>query len=58
MEKRGLESILGGFESIGRILSSETRFKKLQEEVNRCVADMEQGNYHTKEELMKRYGLE
>lgn len=30
----------------------------LEEEVDRCVADMEKGNYFTKEELMKRYGLE
>lgn len=45
-------------EACERILGSETRFKKLQEEVNRCVADMEKGNYYTKEELMKRYGLE
>lgn len=36
---------------------SKALFDKLQEEANRCVADMEQGNYHTKEELMKRYGL-
>lgn len=36
---------------------SKALFDKLQEEVDRCVADMEQGNYHTREELMKRYGL-
>lgn len=38
-------------------LDSKALFDKLQEEVDRCVADMEQGNYHTREELMKRYGL-
>lgn len=37
---------------------SKALFDKLQEEVDRCVADMEKGNYFTKEELMKRYGLE
>lgn len=37
---------------------SKALLDKLQEEVNRCVADMEKGNYFTKEELMKRYGLE
>lgn len=37
---------------------SKALFDKVQEEVDRCVADMEQGNYHTKEELMKRYGIE
>ena len=36
---------------------SKALFDKVQEEVDRCVADMEQGNYHTREELMKRYGL-
>ena len=36
---------------------SKALFDKLQEEVDRCVADMEKGNYFTKEELMKRYGL-
>lgn len=35
----------------------EQIFKELQAEINQTVADMEQGNYHTKEELMKRYGL-
>lgn len=42
-----------------RILGSDSEalFDKLQEEANRCVADMEKGNYFTKEELMKRYGL-
>lgn len=43
------ESILGS--------GSKIRFDKLQEEINQIVADMEQGNYHTREELMKRYGL-
>ena len=37
---------------------SKALFDKLQEEVDRCVADMEKGNYFTKEELIKRYGLE
>ena len=37
---------------------SKALFDKLQEEVDRCVADMEKGNYFTKEELMKRSGLE
>lgn len=36
---------------------SKIRFDKLQAEINQIVADMEQGNYHTREELMKRYGL-
>ena len=36
---------------------SKALFDKVQEEVDRCVADMEQGTYHTREELMKRYGL-
>lgn len=42
-----------------RILGSgsKIRFDKLQAEINQIVADMEQGNYHTREELMKRYGL-
>lgn len=42
-----------------RLLGSDSkiRFDKLQAEINQTVADMEQGNYHTKEELMKRYGL-
>lgn len=42
-----------------RILGSDSEilFDKLQEESNRCVADMEKGNYFTREELMKRYGL-
>lgn len=39
------------------LLGSECSFDKLQAEINQTVADMEQGNYHTKEELMKRYGL-
>lgn len=41
------------------LLGSDTEilFDKLQEEANRCVADMEKGNYFTREELMKRYGL-
>lgn len=36
---------------------SKIRFDKLQDEINQIVADMEKGNYHTREELMKRYGL-
>lgn len=42
-----------------RLLGSDSkiRFDKLQAEINQTVADMEQGNYFTKEELMKRYGL-
>jgi hypothetical protein len=36
---------------------SKALLDKLQDEANQIVADMEQGNYHTKEELMKRYGL-
>lgn len=43
-----------------RLLSSgsEMLFDKLQEEIDQCVSDMEQGNYYTREELMKRYGIE
>lgn len=37
---------------------SKALLDKLQDEANQIVADMEQGNYHTREELMKRYGLE
>ena len=42
-----------------RILSPDSQilFDKLQAEINQSIADIEQGNYHTKEELMKRYGL-
>lgn len=40
-----------------RILGSECLFDKLQAEINQSVADMENGVYFTKEELMKRYGL-
>jgi hypothetical protein len=36
---------------------SKIRFDKLQEEINQTVADMEQGIFYTKEDLMKRYGL-
>ena len=32
-------------------------FDKLQEEINQCVSDMEQGIFYTKEDLAKRYGL-
>lgn len=40
-----------------RLLGSKIRFDKLQEEINQTVADMEQGIFYTKEDLMKRYGL-
>lgn len=42
-----------------RILGSgsEMLFDKLQEEINQCVSDMEQGIFYTKEDLAKRYGL-
>ncbi len=40
-----------------RILGSECLFDKLQAEINQSVADMENGVYFTKEDLMKRYGL-
>lgn len=42
-----------------RLLGSDSkiRFDKLQEEINQTVADMEQGIFYTKEDLMKRYGL-
>lgn len=36
---------------------SEMLFDKLQEEINQCVSDMEQGGFYTKEDLAKRYGL-
>ena len=36
---------------------SEMLFDKLQEEINQCVSDMEQGIFYTREDLMKRYGL-
>lgn len=36
---------------------SKALLDKLQDEANQIVADMEQGNYFTKEELMKRYGI-
>lgn len=36
---------------------SKIRFDKLQEEINQSVADMEQGIFYTKEDLVKRYGL-
>lgn len=40
-----------------RLLGSEMLFDKLQEEINQCVSDMEQGIFYTKEDLAKRYGL-
>lgn len=36
---------------------SEMLFDKLQEEINQCVSDMEQGIFYTREDLKKRYGL-
>lgn len=36
---------------------SEMLFDKLQEEINQCVSDMEQGIFYTKKDLAKRYGL-
>lgn len=41
-----------------RLLGSECLFDKLQAEINQSVADMEKGIYFTKEDLMRRYGLE
>lgn len=38
-------------------LEKEMLFKKLQAEINQSVADMENGIYFTKEDLVKRYGL-
>lgn len=38
-------------------LEKEMLFKKLQAEINQSVADMEQGIYFTKEDLVKRYEL-
>lgn len=35
----------------------ERIFLEFQEEINQCVSDMEQGIFHTKEDLAKRYGL-
>ena len=39
-------------------MDKKVLFDNLQAEINQSVADMEKGNYFTKEELMKRYGLE
>ena len=39
------------------LLGSECSFDKLQAEINQSVADMEQGIFYTKEDLVKRYGL-
>lgn len=39
------------------LLGSERSFDKLQAEINQSVADMEQGIFYTKEDLVKRYGL-
>lgn len=38
-------------------MDKKVLFDKLQAEINQIVADMEQGNYFTEEDLMKRYGL-
>lgn len=35
----------------------EKLFKKLQAEINQSIADIEQGIFYTKEDLMERYGL-
>lgn len=35
----------------------ERIFLELQAEINQSVADMEQGIFYTKEDLVKRYGL-
>lgn len=35
----------------------EMLFKKLQDEINQSIADMEQGIFYTREDLEKRYGL-
>lgn len=40
-----------------RLLGSECLFDKLQAEINQSIADMEQGIFYTKEDLVKRYGL-
>lgn len=46
-------------EACERLLGSDSEmlFDKLQEEINQCVSDMEQGIFYTKEDLAKRYGL-
>lgn len=36
----------------------EKLFKKLQAEINQSILEMEQGIYFTREDLVKRYGLE
>ena len=35
----------------------EMLFRKLQAEINQSIADMEQGIFYTKEDLVERYGL-
>lgn len=40
-----------------RLLGSECLCDKLQAEINQSIADMEQGVYFTKEDLVERYGL-
>lgn len=35
----------------------EMLFRKLQAEINQSIADIEQGIFYTKEDLMERYGL-
>ena len=36
----------------------EMLFRKLQDEINQSIADMEQGIFYTSEDLVRRYGLE
>lgn len=36
----------------------EMLFKKLQSEINQSILEIEQGIYFTREDLVKRYGLE
>lgn len=36
----------------------EKLFKKLQSEINQSILEIEQGIYFTREDLVKRYGLE
>ena len=38
-------------------LEKEMLFKKLQAEINQSILDIEQGNYFTEEDLVKRYEL-
>lgn len=36
----------------------EMLFKQLQAEINQSILEIEQGIFYTKEDLVKRYGLE